>query len=133
MATTAQNELIDLERRYWQAMKDRDTDTCMRLCDEHCLLSGPRGVQDIDRQMIPRMMQTSSTTLQDFRMQDEVVRYLGDDVAVVAYKVHEDMLVSGQPASFDAAESSTWVKRNGSWVCAAHTEANLGDPFTRAT
>jgi hypothetical protein len=31
----------------------------------------------------------------------------------------------------DAADSSTWVRRNGRWLCALHTEAILGDPFGR--
>jgi hypothetical protein len=26
---------------------------------------------------------------------------------------------------------STWVRRNGGWVCALHTESILGDPFGR--
>jgi hypothetical protein len=28
-------------------------------------------------------------------------------------------------------DSSTWVRRNGCWLCALHTEAIAGDPFGR--
>jgi hypothetical protein len=45
--------------------------------------------------------------------------------------VHEDLIVDGKPVSLDAADSSTWVKRDGQWKCAMHTEAILGDPFGR--
>ena len=31
----------------------------------------------------------------------------------------------------DAADASTWVRRNGRWVCALHTESLKGDPFGR--
>lgn len=56
---------------------------------------------------------------------------LGRDVAVLAYKVHEHLTVDGQPVSVDAADSSTWVRRDGRWVCALHSESIVGDPFGR--
>jgi hypothetical protein len=45
--------------------------------------------------------------------------------------VHEDLTVDGKPVTLDAAESSTWVRRDGRWACAMHTEAIAGDPFGR--
>ena len=33
--------------------------------------------------------------------------------------------------ALDAADSSTWVRRDGRWLCAMHTEAIAGDPFGR--
>jgi hypothetical protein len=52
-------------------------------------------------------------------------------VALVGYKVHEDLTVDGKSVSLDAADTSTWVRRDGRWVCALHTESLLGDPFGR--
>ena len=31
----------------------------------------------------------------------------------------------------EAADASTWVRRDGQWYCALHTESPLGDPFGR--
>ena len=56
---------------------------------------------------------------------------LSEDVAVIAYRVKELLTVDGKPITIDAADSSTWVRRNGQWVCALHTEALIGDPFGR--
>ena len=56
---------------------------------------------------------------------------LGADPAVVAYTVREELTVDGQPVGFDAADTSTWVRRGDRWVCAAHTESLRGDPFGR--
>jgi hypothetical protein len=56
---------------------------------------------------------------------------LGNDVAIVAYDVHEDLTVDGKRVSLDAADTSTWVRRSGSWVCALHTESLRGDPYGR--
>ncbi len=69
--------------------------------------------------------------LTGFEITSPIVELLTDDVAVVAYRVHEDLLVDGQPLALDASDSSTWVRRNGEWVCAVHTEAIAGDPFGR--
>jgi len=60
-----------------------------------------------------------------------VARSLSDDVAVIAYKVHEKVTVEGKTLAFEAADCSTWVRRDGRWVCAVHTESLAGDPFGR--
>jgi hypothetical protein len=54
-----------------------------------------------------------------------------DDVALVAYKVVEELIVEGKPVTLDAADSSVWVRRDGRWRCALHTESVAGDPFGR--
>ena len=56
---------------------------------------------------------------------------ISDEVAVVAYRVHEDMTVDGKPLSLDAADTSVWVRKGGRWLCTVHTESLSGDPFGR--
>jgi hypothetical protein len=78
------------------------------------------------------MRKSSPWTLKEFRLVDDVhVRFLGDDVAIVAYQVREELTVDGKSLTLEAADSSTWVRRDGRWVCALHTEAIAGDPFGR--
>ncbi len=43
-------ELLDLEKEYWQAMKDKDVDAAMRLTDEECIVAGAQGVSRVSRQ-----------------------------------------------------------------------------------
>ena len=133
MATlTIEAELLDLEKRYWQALKDQDVDAAMRLTDEPCIITGAQGIGLIDRKTLAEMMKATSYTLNHFVLKDGAqVRLLREDVAIVAYEVHEELTVEGKPVTLDAADSSTWVRRNGRWLCALHTEAILGDPFGR--
>ena len=56
---------------------------------------------------------------------------ISDDVAVMAYKVREELLVKGETVKLEAADASTWARRNGRWVCVLHTESLAGDPFGR--
>jgi len=129
---TGEKELLDLERQYWQALKDNDMETCLQLTDDPCIVTGPQGVSSIDKAKFEEMMQRADYTLDDFKIgKDAHVRMLDPDVAVVAYQVHEELTVDGKPVSIDAFESSTWVRRDGRWRCALHTEALRGDPFGR--
>jgi uncharacterized protein (TIGR02246 family) len=128
---TLANELFDLEKQYWQAMKEKDVDAAMRLSDEECIVTGAQGVGRINRQSLGQMLQSAPYTLHDFELKDPEVRALGDDVAILAYKVHEELTVDGKPVKLDAADASTWVRRGGRWLCALHTESIAGDPFGR--
>jgi hypothetical protein len=126
-----EQELLDLEKQYWQAIKDKDVDAALRLSDDFCIVVGAQGVNRIDRQTLARMAKTAPYTLHDFKIADAQVQLVRDDVAVLAYKVREELTVDGKPMTLDAADASTWVRRNGRWVCALHTESLSGDPFGR--
>lgn len=128
---TLKNDLLDLEHKYWQAIKEKDADAAMRLTDDECIVTGAQGVGRMKRQALSDMLQNAPYELHSFELKDAEVRQLRDDVVVLAYKVHEELTVEGKPVSLDAADASTWVRRNDRWLCALHTEAIAGDPFGR--
>jgi uncharacterized protein (TIGR02246 family) len=129
---SVEKELVKLEKSYWQAIKDQDLEAALALTDDPCIVAGAQGVSSIGKDKFREMMQSEQWTLNDFKMTDDVqIRMLSDDVAVLAYKVHEELTLEGKPVALDAAESSTWVRRNGRWLCSLHTESILGDPFGR--
>ena len=128
---TTDTELLALEHQYWQAIKDGDAALSARLSDDPCVVTGSQGVGRIDRATLEGMFASAAWKLTGFEITSPIVQLLTDDVAVVAYRIHEDLLVDGQPLALDASDSSTWVRRNGEWVCAVHTEAIAGDPFGR--
>ncbi len=104
----------------------------IRLTDDPCIITGSQGIARVDRQLFARIMQAATWTIHTFELSDEMqARLLRDDVAIVAYKVREELTVEGKPVTLEAADSSTWVRRDGHWVCALHTEAIAGDPFGR--
>jgi hypothetical protein len=104
----------------------------MALSDDPCIVAGAQGVGSLSREQLGAMIPEATYELRDFRIEDGAeVRMVGDDVAIVAYKVHEELIVDGKSVTVDAADSSTWVKRGGRWRCALHTESILGDPYGR--
>ena len=130
--TSSEETVIELERRYWQALKDKDVDAVLGMTDDPCLVTGAQGVAEIDHKTFEQMMRSAAWTIDAFALGDDVhVRMLGEDVAVVAYKVHEELSVEGHPLTLDAADASTWVRRDGHWLCVAHSEALAGDAYGR--
>src|SRR5678815_1365835 len=119
--TTLEKELLELERQYWQAIQSGDAETAGRLSDDPCIVTGAQGVGKLSRQQLKGMMNAGAWKLEGFEISNAIVSKVTDDVAAIAYKVHEKLTVDGKPLTLEASDSSTWVRRNGSWVCAVHT------------
>lgn len=133
MATPSnpRRELLELENKFWTALRDRDLEAALALTDFPCILSGPQGVSSVDRASFTKMMQGASYSLDAFSLEHAEVRLVGSDVAIVAYKAKEDVTVNGEQVHLDVADASTWVRRDGAWRCVQHAEAIVGDPFGR--
>jgi hypothetical protein len=129
-STPVEYDLLDLEIEYWQAVRDKSADAALRMTDEGCLTAGASGVRRLDTQSLATMAK-APYTLHSFSMSDALVHLVSNDVGIVVYNVHEELTVDGKPVALDAADSSVWVRRNGRWVCALHTESLKGDPFSR--
>ena len=128
---TVEKELVVLEEGYWTALKERNVEAAAKLTDFPCIVTGAQGVGRIGREAFIAMMRDPRYTIERFELKAIEVRLLREDVAIVAYKVHEDLTVDGKTVSIDAADSSTWIRRDGRWACAMHSEALAGDPFGR--
>jgi hypothetical protein len=124
-------ELLSLEKRYWTAMKQKDPNAAMRLTHDPCLVAGASGVSEVDHKALALMMKDAPWTLDKFELSDVKVKQIGDEVAIVAYKVKESLTVDGKPVEIEAADASTWIWSKDRWVCAMHAEAIQGDPYGR--
>ena len=124
-------ELLNLERRYWSAVQEKDAATATALSDDPCILVGAQGVGEVSKEQLAGMFDAANYELERFDIEDVHVRKLSDGVVALAYKVSESLVVDGQDVTLEAFESSVWVRRNGEWVCSMHTESLAGDPFGR--
>ncbi|MEZ4364821.1 MAG: nuclear transport factor 2 family protein [Kofleriaceae bacterium] len=106
-------EILEAETRYWQALKDLDTAAIQALSTEPTLVTGASGVAEFGREVLGQTLHQGGWRLDDFSLSEATVRRLTDDVAVIAYKVEEQMTVDGEPLTVEAAESSTWIRRDG--------------------
>jgi uncharacterized protein (TIGR02246 family) len=132
-STSNTQELLEQERRFWNAMKEKDAGTAGRMTDDGCIIVGAQGVSAIDRKTMAKLTEEGDWQLEQYRVDDDTaqVRFIGDDVALVAYKVNERVVVDGETLNLEANDSSVWVRRDGKWLCAMHTESIAGDPYGR--
>jgi hypothetical protein len=130
---TNERELLDLEREFWNAMLAKDARRAQEMTDDQCIIVGAQGVSAIDGPTMAQLTKSSDWTLEDFEFDEEStqVQFLGRDVAIVAYKVDERVRVNGETIPIEANDSSVWVRRDGEWRCALHTESIAGDPLGR--
>ncbi|HEV8548007.1 MAG TPA: nuclear transport factor 2 family protein [Polyangiaceae bacterium] len=129
---TVEKEVLELERQYWQAMQDRNLDAALKLTEFPGIVAGPSGVMRIERADFEKMMKSATYRIRKVELDPNAqVRLLRDDVAVVAYKASEEVVVDGKKMTVDVVDSSTWIKRGGQWLCAMHSEAISGDPWGR--
>jgi uncharacterized protein (TIGR02246 family) len=134
MRANIDQELRAIERRYWDAIQRKDADEAIGLSDESCIVVGAQGVGTLDRKQLGKMLQQASYQLKHYAFDDKQfqVRQIADDVVVVAYPVHEELVVDGKPVTLDAFDATVWVRRaDDTWRCALHTESIKGDPFGR--
>ena len=134
MTTPAkQQELLEVERRFWNAIQQKDAQGTARMTDDGCIFVGAQGLSAIDQKTMAKLTAEGKWELQQYSFdeQNAQVRFLSDDVAIVAYKVNERVAIDGQTLPIEANDSSVWVRRDGEWRCALHTESLAGDPYGR--
>jgi uncharacterized protein (TIGR02246 family) len=127
-------ELMAVESRFWDALKDRDPRAAATLTEDECILVGAQGVMSIGPEALGKMLEGDLPYEIDGYAMDEsktIIRKIGNDLAIVAYPVHEDLHVEGKRVSLDAYDATVWLRKNGKWVTVLHTESIAGDPFGR--
>jgi uncharacterized protein (TIGR02246 family) len=126
-------ELMDVERRFWNAMQAKDAAAASDLTDDGCVIVGAQGVSAIDAKTMAKLTREGTWELEEYSFDDQSrqVRFLTNDIAIVAYVVKERILIQGERLPIEANDSSVWVRRDGQWRCALHTESLAGDPFGR--
>jgi hypothetical protein len=123
-ATNIEEAVIGLEKSYWEALKSRDGRAAAALTADTCIVVGDQGVREVRHDDLVKMMESTEYQLKDYGIEDGNVHFMSvnDDVAVVAYKVRSDYVADGKPMRTEAFDASVWVKHNGKWTCALHTE-----------
>lgn len=126
-------EVMEVEQQFWNAMKEKDADSAGQMTDDRCIVVGAQGVSAITPDVMSKLTSEGKWELQQYSFDEKnrQVHFVSDDVAIVAYTVRERVVVDGETVPVEANDSSVWVRRDGAWRCALHTESLAGDPFGR--
>src|SRR5690242_1053127 len=96
---TREREVLALEKRFWDTMKTKDGRGAGKMTDDGCIIVGAQGVSAIDAESMEKMMADGKWELKQYEFDDKnaQVKFIGDDVAIVAYRVNESLIVDGKP------------------------------------
>jgi uncharacterized protein (TIGR02246 family) len=132
-STEREQEIAEVEERFWAAMQHKDASAAAELTDDGCIVVGARGVSTVDSERMAQLVVDGGWRLRQFSIDDakHQIRFLTDDIAIVGYPVHERIETGGETLDFQAHDAAVWVRRDGKWRCALHSETLAGDPYGR--
>lgn len=126
-AKPAKDEIIALEKSYWDAMKKKDGRRTAELSGDPALVIGPHGAMKIPKDKMAKMTEKGEWTLESYAFDNIEVSIPLPDVAIITYSVEQKIKVKGQSQTMRAADSSTWIRGAQGWECHAHSETLLKD------
>lgn len=124
-AEPTRDEVIALEKSYWDAMKKKDGGRTAELSGKTSLVSGAQGISRIPQAKMGAMTEDDKWTLESYQFEDVEVTTPTPDVAIIAYTVRQKVRMDGKSQDLRAADSSTWIRGTDGWRCHAHSEALL--------
>ena len=123
MPTT--DEIVALEKSYWDAMKSKDGRKTSELSGKSSLVTGPKGVMRIAKEKMGTMTEEGNWKLNSYTFKDVEVSTPSPDIALIAYTVEQNMTMDGKATKTRAADSSVWIRGPHGWECHAHSESVL--------
>ncbi|SMD08735.1 nuclear transport factor 2 family protein [Pedobacter nyackensis] len=121
-----ENQILELEKKYWKAMETRDFNTVKSLTHFPCIVAGKDGVRSVDESTFKKMFDSGEgSRLKVLNISDAQSEIMSEDSAVVAYLIELEYGAENKKSSGKCACTSTWIMENGNWVCAMHTESDL--------
>jgi hypothetical protein len=127
MTTATKEEIIALEKEFWDAMKRKDGKRASQLSGSVALTTNARGVASIPKAKMGKMTEEGNWTLEAYEFDDVEVVTPADDVAIIAYTVKQKVTMDGKKQELRAADTSTWIRGAEGWECHAHSETFLQD------
>ena len=126
-AKPAKDEIIGLEKSFWDATKKKDGARAAELSGKTSLVTGAQGVMNIPKSKMGKMTEDGKWTLESYSFDNVEVSTPAPDVAIIAYTVRQQITMDGRPQEMHAADSSTWIHGSNGWECHAHSETILKD------
>jgi hypothetical protein len=121
-----ETQILELEKKYWQAMEDHDFDTVKKLTRFPCIVAGKNGVQSVDETTFKNMFDSGSNAkIKVLNISNVQSQSVSKKSAVIAYQIEIGTAYDVQGPSMKCACTSTWTKDDEEWVCALHTETEL--------
>ncbi|RCW87937.1 MULTISPECIES: nuclear transport factor 2 family protein [Phyllobacterium] len=124
-AMPTKDEIVALEKSYWDAMKAKDGRRTSKLSGKIALVTGAQGVMRIGKERMGKMTEEGNWRLESYSLEDVEVSTPSPDIALIAYTVRQNVSMDGKSQNMRAADSSVWIRGSNGWECHAHSETLL--------
>lgn len=121
------SEIEGLERAFWDSMVAGKPEVATGMLTEPAIMVSGHGATKFDHAAYTRMARDDRYKLVDYTITNMDVVFPRDDVAVATYQVDQRMEMQGKPQQMNVYDTSTWVKVDGQWRCAMHTESPVAE------
>jgi hypothetical protein len=125
--TPDRDKLIAMEKKFWQSMVDEQTDVALGMLAESSYMVSPHGAMKFDHAEYRRMAEHGDMVIKRYALGPVDTTFVGQDVAILCYEVKQVISPRGKAEETEqhVKDTSTWVKVDGKWRCAMHTETPL--------
>jgi len=131
---TKEQDLVELETKFWQSMVDQDASTAVGLLNEPALMVSSHGAMQFDHAGYRKMADQGSTIVKSFELDDMQVVFPNPSTAILTYSVRQGVAPRGKgETTFEEMhDSSTWIKAGNDWKCVMHTETPVAKKTAKA-
>ena len=120
-------EIIALEKKFWKAMINQDSDAAVSLLADPAVMSAAYGIHHFDHAGYKKMADDPPAKITGFSMSDEKVIFPTPDVAIITYRASQKFTTNGKPVDLTSYDTTTWVRKDNRWLCAVHSETPKGE------
>lgn len=121
-----QNEILELEKQYWNAIEKQNFDVIKKLTHFPCIVAGRKGVQALEEDVFKQMMSGGNEhQLKILEILQPSIEIINETTATIGYLVKIESKINNQNTTQNYACTSAWVKEKGEWKCVLHTESDL--------
>lgn len=82
-STIIAREILNLEKKYWMAMKDHDLDAAIALTDFPCLVAGAHGISSVNKQQFTEMFESHEEAAKLFISHPHFKIFPGESVEIM--------------------------------------------------
>ena len=132
--STREQDLVQLETRFWQSMVDQDSDTAVGLLSEPAVMVSSHGAMQFDHAGYRKMADQGTLIVKSFEFDDMQVVFPNASTAILTYSVRQGVAPRGKGATTiqEMNDSSTWIKTGNDWKCVMHTETPVEKKMAKA-
>lgn len=118
--------LINLEKRAWQARKDKDDKHLYILTTKDAINVGEFGVAN--QSAILKSVARPKCEIKGYKIEDVSVTIFNANTALLTYKAEQERVCESVVALSSIWASSVYLKQNGKWLNAFYQETPANQP-----